>query len=84
MIANIKRNELISGVRKAAMLLVLLGEEASGQLMRELSEDEVQTVSREVARLTTISNEEGEAVLEEFYQMCMAPAAASITPANCS
>ena len=72
MIANIKRNELISGVRKAAMLLVLLGEEASGQLMRELSEDEVQTVSREVARLTTISNEEGEAVLEEFYQMCMA------------
>jgi len=72
MIANIKRNELISGARKAAMLMVLLGEEASGQLMRELSEDEVQSVSREVARLSTISTEEGEAVLEEFYQMCMA------------
>ncbi len=72
MIANIKRNELISGVRKAAMLLVLLGEEASAQLMRELSEDDVQSVSREVARISTISNEEGEAVLEEFYQMCMA------------
>ena len=42
MIANIKRNELISGLRKAAMLMVLLGEEASGQLLRELSEDEVQ------------------------------------------
>jgi flagellar motor switch protein FliG len=40
--------------------------------MRELSEDEVQSLSREVARLSTISNEEGEAVLEEFYQMCMA------------
>ena len=39
MIANIKRNELISGVRKAAMLMVMLGEEASSQLMRELSED---------------------------------------------
>ena len=72
MIANIKRNELISGARKAAMLMVLLGEEASGQLMRELSEDDVQAVSREVARISTISNEEGEAVLEEFYQMCMA------------
>jgi flagellar motor switch protein FliG len=72
MIANIKRNELISGVRKAAMLMVLLGEEASGQLMRELSEDDVQSVSREVARISTISNEEGEAVLEEFYQMCIA------------
>src|ERR1039458_5650856 len=72
MIANIKRNELISGVRKAAMLMVMLGEEASGQLMRELSEDEVQSVSREVARISTIQNEEGEAILEEFYQMCMA------------
>jgi flagellar motor switch protein FliG len=72
MIANIKRNELISGVRKAAMLLVLLGEEASGQLMRELSEDEVQAVSREVARISTIQTEEAESVLEEFYQMCMA------------
>ena len=30
MIANIKRNELISGVRKAAILMVMLGEEASG------------------------------------------------------
>ena len=72
MIANIKRNELISGLRKAAMLIVLLGEEASVQLMRELSEEEIQSVSREVARISTIPNEEGEAVLEEFYQMCMA------------
>ncbi|MGA2134237.1 MAG: flagellar motor switch protein FliG [Bryobacteraceae bacterium] len=72
MIANIKRNELISGVRKAAMLLVLLGEEASAQMLKELSEDEVQSVSRELARVTTITNEEAESVLEEFYQMAMA------------
>ncbi len=72
MIANIKRNELISGLRKAAMLLVLLGEEASAQLLKELSEDEVQAVSREVARISTISTEEAEGVLEEFYQMAMA------------
>jgi flagellar motor switch protein FliG len=72
MIANIKHNEQISGVRKAAMLMVLLGEEASGQLMRELSEDDVQAVSREVARISTITSEEGEVVLEEFYQMCLA------------
>jgi flagellar motor switch protein FliG len=72
MIANIKRNEVIPGLRKAAILLVLLGEEASGQLLRELSEDEVQAVSREVARVGTIDNQEAEAVLEEFYQMCMA------------
>jgi flagellar motor switch protein FliG len=72
MIANVKRSEVLSGIRKAAILVVLLGEEASGQLLRELSEDEVQILSREVARISTISTEEGEAVLEEFYQMCMA------------
>ncbi len=72
MIANIKRNEVISGLRKAAILLVLLGEEASAELLRQLSEDEVQVVSREVARVSAISNDEAEAVLEEFYQICMA------------
>jgi flagellar motor switch protein FliG len=54
------------------MLLVLLGEEASAQMLKELSEDEVQSVSRELARVTTITNEEAESVLEEFYQMAMA------------
>jgi flagellar motor switch protein FliG len=72
MIANIKRSEVLSGVRKAAILMVMLGEESSARLLRELSEDEVQTVSREMARISTIDNPEGEAVLEEFYQMSMA------------
>src|ERR1700691_724741 len=72
MIANIKRNEQIPGVRKADMLMVLLGEDARGQLIRELSGDDVQAVSGEVARISTITSEEGEAVLEEFYQMCLA------------
>ena len=72
MIANIKRSEVLSGVRKAAILMVMLGEESSARLLRELSEDEVQTLSREMARISTIDNPEGETVLEEFYQMCMA------------
>jgi flagellar motor switch protein FliG len=41
-------------------------------MLKELSEDEVQSVSRELARVTTITNEEAESVLEEFYQMAMA------------
>lgn len=72
MIANLKRNEVLPGLRKAAVVLVLLGEEASGRLLRELSEDEVQALSREVARIATIPNDEAETVLEEFYQTCMA------------
>jgi flagellar motor switch protein FliG len=49
------------------MLLVVLGENASAQLLQQLNEEDVNKVSREVAKLTAISAEQAEAVLEEFH-----------------
>jgi len=74
MIANAtpKTEESLSGIRKAAMLLILLGDKSSAEIIKQLSEDEVQLVSREIARLDSISSENAEALLEEFYQMNMA------------
>jgi flagellar motor switch protein FliG len=74
MIANAapKSAESLTGIRKAAMLMVLLGDKASAEIIKQLSEDEVQIVSREIARLDSISSENAEALLEEFYQMNMA------------
>lgn len=62
----------IPPLRKAAVLLLTLGEETSALLMRQLSEDEVQAVSREVARTSAVTSEQAEAVLEEFQQMVVA------------
>jgi len=62
----------MTGPRKAAALLVSLGDEASSDILRNLDEDEVQIISREVARLNTISTEEVESILEEFYRMSTA------------
>jgi len=62
----------ISPLRKAAVLLLTLGEETSALLMRQLSEDEVQAVSREVARTSAVTPEQAEAVLDEFQQMVVA------------
>jgi flagellar motor switch protein FliG len=59
--------EALTNLQKAAMLLVVLGENASAQLLQQLTEEEVNKVSREVARLTAISAEQAEAVLEEFH-----------------
>lgn len=64
--------EVITGIRKAAMMLVLLGDKTSAEIVKELSEEEVQTVSREIARIDAISPEHAESLLEEFYQMNMA------------
>ena len=72
MIVNATKTESIPGVRKAALLLVVLGEQASADLLQQLGEDDVQTVSREVARITAISAEQAEVVLEEFHQLTLA------------
>ena len=60
-----------SGLRKAAILLVLLGEEHSAAILREFSEMEVQQVAREIARVESLTSEQAETALEEFYQMSM-------------
>jgi len=74
MITNVEKaaEVVLPGVRKAAILLVVLGDQAGAEFVRQLSEDEVQTVSREVARMSTITADQAELVLEEFYQTTMA------------
>ena len=73
MIANGEpKAENLPGLRKAAMLLILLGDKASAEIIKQLSDDEVQLVSREIARLDSITSEQAELLMEEFYQMNMA------------
>jgi len=71
-ITNADRPVVLSGLRKAAILMITLGDQASSEILKELDEDEVQAIGREVARVTAIPTEHAEAVLEEFYQMSMA------------
>jgi flagellar motor switch protein FliG len=62
----------LKGVQKAAMLLILLGDQSSAEIIKHLSEDDVQLVAREIARMKKILPEQAEAVLEEFFQMTTA------------
>ncbi|MGI8988796.1 MAG: flagellar motor switch protein FliG [Bryobacteraceae bacterium] len=73
MIANsVKSPEILSGIRKAAILLIILGDKSSAELIKQLEEDEVHLVSREISRIGSISSEQAEIVLEEFHQMTVA------------
>jgi flagellar motor switch protein FliG len=67
MILNTTKAEgdMLTNVRKAAILLVALGEGSSAQLLQQLAEEDVQKVSREVAKLTAISAEQAEVFLED-------------------
>ena len=64
--------ETLTTLRKAAMLLIILGEQTSAEMMHQLSEEEVQRVSREVAKVTAISAEQAEKILQEFHQISTA------------
>lgn len=72
MIRNLAAQERIPGVQKAAILLVLLGEEISAELLRQLDLKEVQTIAKEVAQLGPISEEVAQRVLQECYDMRLA------------
>ena len=58
-----------SGLRKAAMLTLLIGQENTSKLFQELTEDEVEAIAQEVTSLQGIPPEMGESVLDEFHQM---------------
>jgi len=59
----------LTNLRKAAMLLVVLGEQTSADMLQGLAEEEVQKVSREVAKIVSISADDAENVLAEFHQI---------------
>lgn len=73
MITNTEKPvSMMPGLRKAAILLVALESEVASEVMAHLTEDEAALLSREVARLPSVSAEVAEAVLEEGYQMTLA------------
>jgi flagellar motor switch protein FliG len=62
----------LPGPKKAAIVMVALGKEASSQIFRNLDESEVERLSTEIARLDNVTPEIRDAVLEEFHQLAMA------------
>lgn len=54
------------GLRKTAILLMSLGEEAAGSVLQHLSQAEVADIGQAMANLSQVKREEVNAVLEEF------------------
>lgn len=62
----------LPALKRSAILMVLLGEQASAEILRELSDEDVRRLSQEVAKVRRIPPDLAETVIEEFYQMSMA------------
>ncbi|HEX2947141.1 MAG TPA: flagellar motor switch protein FliG [Clostridia bacterium] len=61
-----------TGREKAAMLLISLGPEKSAEIFKHLKEEEIEQLTLEIANIRTVTPEEKERVMEEFYQICLA------------
>ena len=59
----------ISGVRKAAVLLVAVGEELAKEILRALPEEDVQRITEELADLRGITPELSTEILEQFWEL---------------
>jgi flagellar motor switch protein FliG len=59
----------LSGVRKAAVFLVAVGDEVGKKILQNLSEGDVQRLTEEIADLRNIPPELSLQVVEEFHEM---------------
>jgi flagellar motor switch protein FliG len=61
--------QAMPGIRKAAILLVILGDEAASAVYRHLASHDVQQLTQEIADLGYISPEAATHVLQEYHQL---------------
>jgi len=59
----------LTGARKAAILTLLVGEEAASGFLKHLQQDEIEQIAREVASIGAVPPEVGAGVLEEFKRL---------------
>ena len=62
----------LSGLQKAAILLIALGPEKSSTIFKHLKEDEIEDLTLEIANTRSISPQVKEDVINEFYEICLA------------
>ena len=65
-------SEKLTGVQKAAVLLIVLGPEKSATIFKHLKDDEIEELTLEIANTRTITPQMKDEVLNEFYEVCLA------------
>ena len=62
----------MSGLQKAAILLIALGPEKSAMIFKHLKEEEIEELTLEIANTRSVTPQVKEEIIEEFYQVCLA------------
>ena len=66
------RIQEITGLQKAAILLIVLGPEKASAVFKHLKEDEIEALTLEIANTRSVSPQIKDDVVDEFYEVCLA------------
>lgn len=67
-----RQEQEMSGIQKAAILLISLGPEKSATIFKHLKEDEIEQITLEIANTRSVSPQVKEEIINEFYEVCLA------------
>ena len=67
-----KEKEQLTGIQKAAILLIALGPEKSSLIFKHLKEEEIEDLTLEIANTKSVSPAVKEQIINEFYEVCLA------------
>lgn len=62
----------LTGMQKAAILMVAIGPDAASQMMKNLNQEDVEVVTKEIAKLRNIPSSLIKEVVGEYHQMILA------------
>jgi len=62
----------VSGLRKAAVLVLTLEQTVASDILKQLDDEQIEELSREIAGLGAVTQEMRDGVVEEFYQLALA------------
>ena len=62
----IKETQKESGYKKAAEFLILVGKDQAANILKHLSEEEIQGISEEIAKTESIDKDKAKKILDEF------------------
>jgi len=74
---DVKLDDELSGIRKAAILMLALDEEAATLLLKQLEPRQVEQVTRELAGIGEVPKKVRDSVVQEFYELALAQSWAS-------
>ena len=63
------KSEKLTGIQKAAILFITLGPDASSGIIKKLPEKDIQSITYEIANITSVKSEQRQDILNEFMEM---------------